>query len=184
MIGTPRSGQLLGEVRRRADAISQVRLFDDLLEAARDRLEVVAGQPAVGRKSLGQNQQVARTAPPSRRCSSRGSRRCSPGRPSSPTSCSRRRARTSRARSRAACGRAVPGLALLDEPRVLGEAAGVEEERLAVAVAERADAAQVLQRHRLAAAGVVRDRHHHQRHAVAARARQQPPRARRGRCCP
>ena len=61
----------------------------------------------------------------------------------------------------------LPRLALLDEPGVLGEAAGVEEERLAVAIAQRAHAAQVLQRHRLAAAGVVRDGHHHERHAVA-----------------
>ena len=52
-------------------------------------------------------------------------------------------------------------LALADEPGVLGEAAGVEEQRHAVAVAERPHAAQVLQRDRLAAAGVVGDRHEH-----------------------
>jgi hypothetical protein len=38
---------------------------------------------------------------------------------------------------------------------------------LPVAVAERADAAQVLERDRLAAARVVGDGHHHERHAVA-----------------
>ncbi len=46
----------------------------------------------------------------------------------------------------------LPGLAGLDEPRVLGEPAGVEEQRDAVAVAHRADLAQVLERDRLAAA--------------------------------
>ena len=57
----------------------------------------------------------------------------------------------------------------LDEVRVLGEAAGVEEERLPVPVAERADAAEVLERHRLPAARVVRHGHHHERDAVARR---------------
>jgi hypothetical protein len=46
----------------------------------------------------------------------------------------------------------VAGLAGLDEPRVLGEPAGVEEQRDAVAVAHRADGAQVLQGDRLTAA--------------------------------
>ena len=63
-------------------------------------------------------------------------------------------------------------LALADEPGVLGEAARVEEQRLAVAVAERADRAQVGQRHGLAAAAVVRDRDHHARDVVAALAQQ------------
>ena len=58
-------------------------------------------------------------------------------------------------------------LADLDEVRVLGEAAGVEEEGLAVAVAQLPHAAQVLERDRLPAAGVVGDRHHHERHALA-----------------
>ena len=159
--------QLVAEVLGGADAVAQVLLVDDLLEPARDRLEVVAGQPAVGGEALGQDQQVPRLLGPRRRRSSRGSRRCWRGRPSWPTSCSRRPARTSRARCRV--GRPL-GLArprALDEPRVLGEAAGVEEERLAVPVAERAHAAQVLERHRLAAAGVVGHRHHDQRHAVA-----------------
>jgi hypothetical protein len=66
----------------------------------------------------------------------------------------------------AAIGVAV--LALLDEPGVLGEAAGVEEERQAVSVADLAHGAQVRQRHRLAAPGVVRDRHEHDRHVLAA----------------
>ena len=59
-------------------------------------------------------------------------------------------------------------LAQLDEPGVLGEAAGVEEQRHAVAVAHRAHGAQVLQRDRLAAARVVGDRHEHDRHVLGA----------------
>jgi hypothetical protein len=48
-------------------------------------------------------------------------------------------------------------LAFADEPGVLGEPAGVEEERLAVTVSQTSrHAAQVLQAHRLPAAGVVR----------------------------
>ena len=59
-------------------------------------------------------------------------------------------------------------LALLDEPGVLGEAAGVEEQRHAVAVADRAHRAQVLERDRLAAARVVGDGHEHDRDALGA----------------
>jgi hypothetical protein len=58
-------------------------------------------------------------------------------------------------------------LACLDEPRVLGEAARIEEERLPVPVADCADAAQVLERHRLAAARVVGHRDHDERDAIA-----------------
>ena len=58
-------------------------------------------------------------------------------------------------------------LAGLDEPRVLGEPAGVEEQRDAVAVAHGTDRAQVLERDRLAAARVVRDGDEDDRDAVA-----------------
>ena len=60
----------------------------------------------------------------------------------------------------------VARLAHLDEHGVLGEAAGVEDERLAVAVQERGVGAQVLHRHRLAAAGVVGDGDHPEGDAV------------------
>ena len=59
---------------------------------------------------------------------------------------------------------ALSRLTLAHEPGVLGEPARVEEERHAVAVAERPRAAHVLERDGLPAARVVRDRDHHQRH--------------------
>ena len=62
----------------------------------------------------------------------------------------------------------VPGLALLDEPRVLGEAAGVQEERQAVSVADGSHATQVLEADRLAAARVVGDGDHHQGNGLRA----------------
>jgi hypothetical protein len=60
-------------------------------------------------------------------------------------------------------------LAELDEPGVLGEATGIEEERNAVAIADLSHGPQVCQRHGLAAARVVRDRDEHDRdvHALA-----------------
>ena len=87
----------------------------------------------------------------------------------------------SEAISRTISGTAALGLARLaglDEPGVLGEAAGVEEEGHAVAVADRADAAQVLEAHRLAAARVVGDRDEDDRDASPARARRAARRAR------
>jgi hypothetical protein len=62
----------------------------------------------------------------------------------------------------------VARLALADEPGVLGKAAAVEEQRLAVAVADRADGPEVLQRDGLAAAGVVGHGDHDHGHVVAA----------------
>ena len=61
----------------------------------------------------------------------------------------------------------VARFALLDEPGVLGVTAGVEEERHAVGPAHVAHGADIGQADRLAAAGVVRDRHHYERNALA-----------------
>ncbi len=69
----------------------------------------------------------------------------------------------------------VPGRAItltrlpgLDEPGVFGETACVQEKRDPVAVAHLPHLAQVLQRDRLTAAGVVGDRDHHERYVVRA----------------
>ena len=56
------------------------------------------------------------------------------------------------------------GLAQLDEVRILGEPAGIQEERNAVTTAQRAGLPEVLHRDRLPAAGVVRHREHAERH--------------------
>ncbi len=69
----------------------------------------------------------------------------------------------------------VARLAHADEPRVLGEAAGVEEEGDAVRVAHRAHAAQVLERDRLAATRVVGhgdEDHRHRRAFLLEKARE------------
>ena len=69
---------------------------------------------------------------------------------------------------------AVARLALLDEPGVLGEAARVEEERQAVAVAHLAHGPQVGHRDRLAAHRVVGHGHEHDRDVLAPRSLDQP----------
>ena len=66
----------------------------------------------------------------------------------------------------------LPGLAQLDEHGVLGEAAGVDHQRLAEAGQQVAVGAQVRQRHRLAAAGVVGDGDHAEGDAVGLLAQQ------------
>jgi hypothetical protein len=58
-------------------------------------------------------------------------------------------------------------LAALDEPRVLGEPASVDDQWLAEAPGDRCRGADVGEAHRLAAAGVVGDGEHHDRHALA-----------------
>ena len=147
----------LAEVGGRADPVAQVVLVDDLAQALGDRLEVAAGEAAVGREALGQDEQVAAPLGQVVVVAAPASRRCWRGRPSWRSwSCRRRATAISRTMSgiaRSAC----PASRSLDEPGVLGEPAGVEEERHAVAVADRPDAAQVVERDRLAAAGVVGD---------------------------
>ena len=68
--------------------------------------------------------------------------------------------------TRAALGEQfVAGLARLDEPGVLGEAAGIDDERDAVGAGQRARRPNVRHAHRLAAAGIVGHCHHHGRDA-------------------
>ena len=59
-------------------------------------------------------------------------------------------------------------LTMLDEPGILREPAGVDEQRHAKTGAERADAADVLQADRLSSSRVVRDGHHHERNTLPA----------------
>ena len=57
--GDPEVLERLAEVGRRADPVAQVVVRDRLGEALGDRLEVAAGEPAVGREALGEDEQVA-----------------------------------------------------------------------------------------------------------------------------
>ena len=55
----PGAVERVGEIFGRADPITQVIRFDGLRKALRDRLEIPAGEPAVGREALGEDQKVA-----------------------------------------------------------------------------------------------------------------------------
>ena len=133
-------------------------MVDALAQPLGDRLEVAAGEAAVGREALGEDRAGSgtRSASASSFIASQppmfasGSFFALIVMPSASDAISRTMSATVRSR--------LPRLALADEPRVLGEPARVEEERHAEPVAERAHAAEVLERDRLAAAGVVRDR--------------------------
>ena len=148
----------VAETLRGADPIAQVVLLDALAEADGDRLEVAAREPAVGGEALGEDQH---------RLAALGELVVVEREPAADVA-----HRVLLGRHRHAVGVGghladdvgdaageVARLAALDEVGVLGEAAGVEEQRHAVEVAQGAHAAQVLKRHRLAAAGVVRDGH-------------------------
>ena len=166
-IGTPAATSFSCQVLDRADPVVQVRLLDHLLETARDRLEVVARETAVGGEALGQDQQVRGSARPTRRRSAPGSRRCWRGRPSWPTSCSRRRAQNI---SRAICFgvlSAWPASRGLTNQAFSAKRQASRKKGLPKRSHRRAHAAQVLERDRLPAAGVVRHGDHHERHALA-----------------
>ena len=142
-------------------------MVDGLGEALRDRLQVAPGEAAVGREALGQDEQ---------RAAALGERVVVRREPAADV-----RERVLLGADRHPVGEpchlahdvgdvalALARLALADEPGVLGEAAGVEVERHAVAVADGAHGTQVLERDRLPAPGVVRDRDHHDRHVLGA----------------
>ena len=57
-MGTPCSADVIAEIRSRGDAIAQVILFQRLLHADGDGLQIAAGKSAVRRIALGENQQV------------------------------------------------------------------------------------------------------------------------------
>ena len=128
----------LAEVGGRADAVAQVVLVDDLAQALGDRLEVAPGEAAVGREALGEDQQVAALL---------GQRVVAHREPAADVGeavllgAHRHAVGEGRHLAHDVGDRTVglARLAGLDEPRVLGEPAGVEEERHAVAVADRAD---------------------------------------------
>ena len=149
----------LPQVLGGAHAVVQVVLVHRLDEALGERLHVPAGHAAVGGKALGEDEQVAAllgqlgvvegkpAADVAQRVLLRGHRH--------PVGQPRHLPHDVRH------GRvAVALLPALDEPGVLGEAAGVQEQRNVAA--GLAYLAQVRHRHRLAAAGVVghRDEHH------------------------
>ena len=52
------AGDVIAQVRGRSDAIAQIIFFQRLLQADGDGLQVAAGQSAVRRIALGQNQQI------------------------------------------------------------------------------------------------------------------------------
>ena len=161
----PVPDQRIAEVRGGLDPVAQVVVVDHLPQPLGQRLEVTPGQTAVGREPLGQDQQGVGPL---------GQGVVVQGQPAADVA-----HRVLLGAHRHAVGQAghladdvghrplaLALLALPDEPGVLREAAGVQEERLVVAVAQRPDRPQVLQRHRLAAAAVVGHRHHHAGHVV------------------
>ena len=144
----------LAEVRRRGDPVAEVVLLHDLPQALRDRLQVSAGEAAVRREALGQDQEVAALL---------GQVVVVEREPATDV-----REAVLLCRHRHPVGEAghvahdvgdraiaLARLAQLDEPGVLGEPASIEEERHPMLVAHLADRAQVRERDWLAAARVV-----------------------------
>ena len=124
----------LAEVGRRLDPVAQVVVRDGLLDALGDGLEVAPGEPAVGGKALGQDQHVAARL---------GEGVVVAGEPPADVGervllGTHRHPVGERGHLPHDVGDVATGLALLalaDEPGVLCEAAGVEEQGQAVAVA-------------------------------------------------
>ncbi len=161
----------VGEVLGRADAVAEVVRLDALLQSLRDRLEVSSGEPAVGREALGEDEEIPAAL---------GERVVVHREPAADVAhriLLRAHGHAVRERGHLAddVGHVLVGVALLaglDEPGVLREPAGVEEQRHVMAVADLPDAAQVLERHRLPASRVVRDRDHHDRNVLRPRLEQ------------
>ena len=154
--------QRLTEVGDRPYPVAQVVMVGALGQALGDRLQVAAGEPAVGGEALGEDFQGAALL---------GQAVVVEGQPAADVG---QGVLLGRHRHPVGQGGHLPddagdrdvgvaGLDGLDEPRVLREPARIQEQRLAVPVTDVADGPDVGQADRLAAAGIVRHGQHHQR---------------------
>ena len=165
--GDARRDEGVAEVGRRLDAVAQVVVVDDLGQTLGDGFEVAAGESAVGGEALGEDQDLAAAL---------GQLRVAHREPPADVGeavllGTHGHAVGERGDLAHDVGDLALGLArltLADEPRVLREATGVEEERPVVLVADRAHSAQVLERDRLSSPGVVGDGHEDDRDVVTA----------------
>ena len=150
-----------------SDPVAQVVFFDDFLQAHGDRFEVAPREPAIRREPLGEDQPVAAVHSPVlevhrqptadvRQAVFLGAHRAAV------------RVREHFADDLDDRDVRVAVFALLDEPGVLGEAAGVDEQWNAVAVADLARGADVFHRNRLPAARVIGHGQHAQWNVVHA----------------
>ncbi|GIW73104.1 MAG: hypothetical protein KatS3mg102_2646 [Planctomycetota bacterium] len=152
--------QVLAEVLHGADPIAEVVLVDHLGESLRHRFQVAARHAAIGRKALGEHEQVARAVGQLR--VAQRQKAADVGQ----TVLLRAHdagvgAGEHGARDLAHASFGVARLPRLDEPGVLGEAAGIDHERYAAGAGELARRPEIGQAHRLAAERVVRHGHEH-----------------------
>ena len=157
----------VAEVGGRTRAIPEIVLVHHLRETLGDCLEVTAREPPVRREALGEDQHVAALL---------GQGVVVHRQPAADVGQPVLLRRHGHAVRQPADllddvddrAMLLPRLARLDEPRVLREPAGIEEQRFAAAIAHLADRPQVCEAHRLPAARVVRDRDDDDRDIVAA----------------
>ncbi|CAB4834498.1 unannotated protein [freshwater metagenome] len=152
--------QRVGQVGRAADAVAQVVRVDHFCQTLGDGLQIASGEPAVGGEALGEDQHVAalhgECVVVHRQPAADVGHPILLGAHRHPVG------------ERADVAHDVDDRAILltlftfvDEPRVLGKSAAVQEQRQVVLVAHGTHGAQVGQRHRLAATGVVGDGDEH-----------------------
>jgi hypothetical protein len=163
--GDPGGSELVAQIGHGADAVAEVVLVQHLLDADGEGLQIVAGEAAVGGKAFGEDEIVAAL----------GGERVVVEREEAADV----HEAVLLGRHGAAVGEfkrlpgdggggavGLAGLALLDEPGVFGEAAGIENEWDGVRLAQGRGGVDVGEADRLAAAGVVRDGDHHERDAA------------------
>ena len=158
--------QLFAHVPGAADPVSQVVLVKHLAEALRHRLEVATGESAVGHVAFGQDDQLARA---SQELGVTEQQQTTRVHDAVLLGADGRTVRHVEHLPHDRADRTVvlPGLALLDEPGVLCEPAGVQEQRHPVPVADQPGGPEVLEAHRLPATRVARHRAHDQGHVGA-----------------
>ena len=176
-------GDVAAEVAGGDDAVVQVVGVEDLFQADGDRVQVAAGQSAVGGEAFGQDEQVGLLLEDAVVVGAEQAADVGEG--------------VLLGGEGAAVGErkhflgdlfwrpiGVAGLALADEPGIFGEAAGVQVERNAVARADGLDGLDVRHGDRLSAAGVVGDGQHDERDLGGALGGDQGFQRARRPCCP
>ena len=152
--------QALADVFIGPHAVAQVVVVDDFLQSLGNGLEIAAGQSAIGGKSFGQYQPVARGLRQfvviERQPAADIGKSVLLGRHRHAVGLCKHVAHD------VDDGAAVlAALAALDEPGIFGEAAAVDVKRLAVSVRERCNRRDIFQADRLPAAGIVGHGEHH-----------------------
>ena len=161
-------GDMTAEIARGGDAVFEIIRIEHFFEPHGDRFQIAPRKTAVGGKPFGENQQIALLLRPDGRRWCTAFRRYWRTRLSWRKTCSRPRRKTSPARSVSGSTGEIRALACCTNQAFSAKRQASRYNGMECRAATSRTARDVRHRHRLPAAGVVRDGQHHQRNFLRA----------------